>query len=138
GRPRVRAAADRRRGSITGDRDLVRRRAHAQLGPPRGRPSALDHGVVLPAQGRTRCEPVLRQLESEAVTVWRSMLLMHADLVDEIGARLRSEHGLTATEFDVLINIPPHSTIRQRDIVAECVLSGSALFPLLRRLALRG
>jgi nicotinamidase-related amidase len=39
------------RGCITGDRDLVRRRAHAQLGPPRGRPSALDHGVVLPAQG---------------------------------------------------------------------------------------
>ncbi|WP_209374020.1 MarR family winged helix-turn-helix transcriptional regulator [Brevibacterium renqingii] len=80
----------------------------------------------------------MRQLESEAVTVWRSMLLKHADLVDAIGARLRTEHGLIATEFDVLINIPPHSTIRHRDLVDEIVLSRSALSRLLRRLEQRG
>ena len=80
----------------------------------------------------------MRQLESEAVTVWRSMLLTHADLVDAIGVRLRAEHGLTATEFDVLINIPPHSTIRHRDLVDEIVLSRSALSRLLRRLEQRG
>src|SRR5699024_9127673 len=61
----------------------------------------------------------MRQLESEAVTVWRSMLLIHADLVDAIGARLRAEHGLTATELDGLVNIPPHSTTRQRDLVEQ-------------------
>ena len=80
----------------------------------------------------------MKQLESEAVTVWRSMLLIHADLVDAIGVRLRAEHGLTATEFDVLINIPPHSTIRHRDLVDEIVLSRSALSRLLRRLEQRG
>src|SRR5699024_2014688 len=61
-------------------------------------------------------------------------LLIHADLVDAIGVRLRAEHGLTATEFDVLINIPPLSTIRHRDLVDEIVLSRSALSRLLRRL----
>src|SRR5699024_6649661 len=67
----------------------------------------------------------------------RSMLLIHADLVDAIGVRLRAEHGLTATEFDVLINIPPHSTNRHRALVDEIVLSRTAPARLLRRLAER-
>lgn len=72
------------------------------------------------------------------VAVWRRMLLLHADLVDEIGTRLTAEHGLTVTEFDVLINIPPGATIRHRDLLREIVLSRSALSRLLRRLESRG
>lgn len=72
------------------------------------------------------------------VAVWRQMLETHADLVDSLESRFKAEHGLTATEFDVLINIPQDSPIRQRDLLRCIVLSRSALSRLLRRLEERG
>ncbi|SMX72552.1 DNA-binding transcriptional regulator, MarR family [Brevibacterium sp. 239c] len=75
---------------------------------------------------------------SGAIGVWRRMLETHADLVDALEARFRADHGLTATEFDVLVNIPSTTTIRHRELLDEIVLSRSALSRLLRRLETRG
>ncbi|MDN5655150.1 MAG: MarR family winged helix-turn-helix transcriptional regulator [Kocuria sp.] len=72
------------------------------------------------------------------ITVWRRMLEKHADLVDTLEAKLRADHGLTATEFDVLINIPSTTTIRHRELLHQIVLSRSALSRLLGRLETRG
>ena len=66
------------------------------------------------------------------------MLEKHADLVDTLEAKLRADHGLTATEFDVLVNIPSTATIRHRELLDQIVLSRSALSRLLGRLESRG
>lgn len=66
------------------------------------------------------------------------MLETQADLVDALETRFRADHGLTATEFDVLVNIPSTTTIRHRELLDEIVLSRSALSRLLRRLETRG
>ena len=66
------------------------------------------------------------------------MLETHAGLVDALETRFRADHGLTATEFDVLVNIPSTTTIRHRELLDEIVLSRSALSRLLRRLETRG
>ena len=73
-----------------------------------------------------------------AIGVWRRMLETHAGLVDALETRFRADHGLTATEFDVLVNIPSTTTIRHRELLDEIVLSRSALSRLLRRLETRG
>ncbi|MCF2586135.1 MarR family winged helix-turn-helix transcriptional regulator [Brevibacterium sp. UCMA 11752] len=73
-----------------------------------------------------------------AIGVWRRMLETQADLVDALETRFRADHGLTATEFDVLVNIPSTTTIRHRELLDEIVLSRSALSRLLRRLETRG
>lgn len=72
------------------------------------------------------------------IHVWRRMLEKHADLVDTVEARLRVDHELTATEFDVLINIPSTATIRHRELLHQIVLSRSALSRLLGRMETRG
>lgn len=72
------------------------------------------------------------------IAVWRHMLEKHADLVDTLEAKLRADHGLTATEFDVLINIPSTTTIRHRELLDQIVLSRSALSRLLGRMETRG
>lgn len=80
----------------------------------------------------------VHRVDRGPVAAWRRMLEVHADLVEWIEARLRAEHGLTATEFDVLINIPSTATIRQRELLRQIVLSRSALSRLLGRMEIRG
>lgn len=65
------------------------------------------------------------------------MLEIHADLVGDLEGRFQALHGLTASEFDVLINITPGEPIRQRDLVARVVLTRSAISRLLDRLTRR-
>ena len=84
-------------------------------------------------------DPMRRALlQRGAIAVWRRMLLTHADLVENIESALRAEHDLSAVEFDVLINIPPHGSIRHRELVREIVLSRSGLSRLMRRMEARG
>lgn len=75
--------------------------------------------------------------EPRAVLVWRRMPEIHADLVVDLEGRFQARHGLTASEFDVLINITPGEPIRQRDLVARVVLTRSAMSRLLARLTRR-
>ncbi|OYO08277.1 MarR family winged helix-turn-helix transcriptional regulator [Enemella evansiae] len=75
---------------------------------------------------------------SAAVPVWRALLEVYADLLGELGRRLQARHGLSVTEFDVLINLGPTETCRHRELAGRVLLSGSALTRLVDRLSARG
>lgn len=73
-----------------------------------------------------------------SVLVWRHLLEVQADLVANLEAALQRCHGLSVSEFDVLINLTPGESLRHKELVGRVVLSGSATSRLLDRLARRG
>lgn len=73
-----------------------------------------------------------------AVSAWRGVLEVYGDLIAELGRLLQARHGLSVTEFDVLINLGPTEPCRHRELAGRVVLSGSALTRLVDRLIGRG
>jgi DNA-binding MarR family transcriptional regulator len=66
-------------------------------------------------------------------TAWIRFLRAHAALTRELGARLEAEHGLTMSDFDVLIQLyhaPDHS-MRRIDIARQVLLTASGITRLL-------
>lgn len=79
-----------------------------------------------------------RHITSGAVRAWRAMLKVHAARIEELARLLKAEHGLSISDFDVLINIAPHESVRHRDLSERVVLSRTALSRLVDRLIMRG
>lgn len=82
--------------------------------------------------------PAAPEPPTGAVGAWRAMLEAHADVIERLAHAFRTEHDLSVTDFDVLINIGPHESVRHRDLAARVVLSRSALSRLVDRLIVRG
>lgn len=74
----------------------------------------------------------------DAVPIWRHLLQVHADLIEELEQALRCRHGLSLSEFDVLVNLSPGERLRHKDLVGRVVLTRSALSRLLDRMCARG
>lgn len=70
------------------------------------------------------------------VAVWRSLMEVHAAVLQEIENDLASEHGLSLNEFDTLVNIPAEG-VRFRELTHRVILSQSALSRLVDRLEQR-
>jgi len=71
---------------------------------------------------------------SEATqTTWVRFLRAHAALTRELGARLEAEHGLTMSDFDVLIQLyhAPEHAMRRIDIARQVLLTPSGITRLL-------
>jgi len=64
---------------------------------------------------------------------WVRFLRAHAALTRELGARLEAEHGLTMSDFDVLIQLyhAPDHTMRRVDIARQVLLTASGITRLL-------
>jgi DNA-binding MarR family transcriptional regulator len=66
-------------------------------------------------------------------TAWVRFLRAHAALTRELGARLEAEHGLTMSDFDVLIQLyhAPEHSMRRIDIARQVLLTASGITRLL-------
>jgi DNA-binding MarR family transcriptional regulator len=66
-------------------------------------------------------------------TAWVRFLRAHAALTRELGARLEAEHGLTMSDFDVLIQLyhAPEHSMKRIDIARQVLLTPSGITRLL-------
>jgi len=66
-------------------------------------------------------------------TAWVRFLRAHAALTRELGARLEAEHGLTMSDFDVLIQLyhAPEHAMKRIDIARQVLLTPSGITRLL-------
>jgi len=66
-------------------------------------------------------------------TAWVRFLRAHAALTRELGARLEAEHGLTMSDFDVLIQLyhAPEHALKRIDIARQVLLTPSGITRLL-------
>lgn len=72
------------------------------------------------------------------IAAWRLMMEKHQDFMRQFEHEFRTRHGLSANEFDVLINARPVPQVRHRDLLRSLVMSRSALSRLLGKLEDRG
>jgi DNA-binding MarR family transcriptional regulator len=67
------------------------------------------------------------------MTTWVRFLRAHAALTRELSARLEADHGLTMSDFDVLIQLyhAPDHAMRRVDIARQVLLTPSGITRLL-------
>jgi DNA-binding MarR family transcriptional regulator len=77
---------------------------------------------------------LITQETSDATQIaWVRFLRAHAALTRELGARLEADHGLTMSDFDVLIQLyhAPEHAMRRVDIARQVLLTASGITRLL-------
>jgi DNA-binding MarR family transcriptional regulator len=79
-------------------------------------------------------------LADEEQAAWGGVLAVHASVVRALDRSLRAEHGLSVSEFDVLITLfnAPGRRLRMIDLANAVMLSAAGLTHLVNRLALAG
>jgi DNA-binding MarR family transcriptional regulator len=72
-------------------------------------------------------------LRPQVVSAWLGLLRGHAELLRAMNARLLAEHGLTANDYDVLVQLAdaPDQALRRVDLAERVVLSPSGITRLL-------
>jgi len=79
------------------------------------------------------------QHEYLAPEEWQSfsgLLMLHRSVTGELDARLRTTHGLSVSEFDVLITLfnTPSSRLRMSELAGQVLLSPAGMTHLVTRL----
>jgi DNA-binding MarR family transcriptional regulator len=74
-----------------------------------------------------------QEVSNATAVAWVRFLRAHAALTRELGARLEAEHGLTMSDFDVLIQLyhAPDHAMRRIDIARQVLLTASGITRLL-------
>jgi len=74
-----------------------------------------------------------QQVSETTQLAWVRFLRAHAALTRELGARLEAEHGLTMSDFDVLIQLyhAPEHAMKRIDIARQVLLTPSGITRLL-------
>jgi DNA-binding MarR family transcriptional regulator len=78
-----------------------------------------------------------RELAPHELAAWRGMLVAHAGVTRELDSELRRVHGLSLSEYEVLLvlaGVPEHR-LRMSEIADRVLLSRSGLTRLVDRLA---
>jgi len=72
-------------------------------------------------------------IEETTQTAWVRFLRAHAALTRELSARLEAEHGLTLSDYDVLVQLyhAPEHSLRRVDIARAVLLTASGITRLL-------
>ena len=75
-----------------------------------------------------------------AAGAWSRLLHAHALITRELNAELRSAHGLTISEFEVLLLLAraPERSLRRIDLANQVMLSPSGITRMLNRLGTEG
>jgi DNA-binding MarR family transcriptional regulator len=70
------------------------------------------------------------------LAAWHGMLGVHAEVLRTLDRRMRAEHGLAVTEFDVLITLfnADGARLRMMELAAAIMLSPAGLTHLVTRL----
>ena len=71
--------------------------------------------------------------DDPTLTAWVRFLRAHAQLTRELGARLEADHGLTMSDYDVLIQLyfAEGHAMRRVDIARQVLLTASGITRLL-------
>jgi DNA-binding MarR family transcriptional regulator len=74
-----------------------------------------------------------QEISETTQVAWVRFLRAHAALTRELGARLEVEHGLTMSDFDVLIQLyhAPEHAMKRIDIARQVLLTPSGITRLL-------
>jgi DNA-binding MarR family transcriptional regulator len=74
-----------------------------------------------------------QEVSDATAVAWVRFLRAHAALTRELGARLEADHGLTMSDFDVLIQLyyAPEHAMRRVDIARQVLLTASGITRLL-------
>ena len=86
----------------------------------------------------TPVSSMIRQNGPIKIAAWRLMMEKYQDFMTRFEHEFRTRHGLSANQFDVLINASTSAQVRQRDLLRSLVMSRSALSRLLGKLEGRG
>ena len=86
----------------------------------------------------TPVSSMIRQNGPIKIAAWRLMMEKYQDFMTRFEHEFRARHGLSANQFDVLINASTSAQVRQRDLLRSLVMSRSALSRLLGKLEGRG
>jgi DNA-binding MarR family transcriptional regulator len=86
----------------------------------------------LPSQVLSTQEKEQQLLESR-LAAWLPFLRAHAAITRELSTRLEAQHGLTLSDFDVLVQLyfAPQHSLRRIDIARTVLLSASGVTRLL-------
>ena len=79
-------------------------------------------------------------LNATELRAWQALLHAHHDVMRQLDAELRQEHGLSMSAYDVLLRLaraPDHS-LRMTDLAERVMVSPSGLTRTVDRLASRG
>jgi DNA-binding MarR family transcriptional regulator len=78
--------------------------------------------------------------EAAALDAWLPFLRAHAAVTRELSSRLESQHGLTMSDFDVLVQLygAPEQSMRRVDIARTVLLTASGVTRLLEGLEKAG
>lgn len=76
------------------------------------------------------------KLTETELRAWQALLHTHHDVTDRLDADLREQHGLTFSEYDVLLRLAraPDRSLRMSDLAERVLLSPSGLTRLVDRL----
>lgn len=76
------------------------------------------------------------KLTETELRAWQALLHAHHDVTDRLDADLREQHGLTFSEYDVLLRLAraPDRSLRMSDLAERVLLSPSGLTRLVDRL----
>jgi DNA-binding MarR family transcriptional regulator len=74
-----------------------------------------------------------QQLSEPGIQAWTRFLRAHAAITRELSARLEAEHGLTLSDYDVLIQLyhAPDRKLRRIDLARQVLLTASGITRLL-------
>src|SRR2546427_7758124 len=75
-------------------------------------------------------------LAGDELAAWQGMLTVHARLIRELDRLLRAEHGISVSNFDVLITLfnADRQRLRMSDLANAIVLTPAGLTHLITRL----
>jgi DNA-binding MarR family transcriptional regulator len=74
-----------------------------------------------------------QEVSDPTLTAWLRFLRAHAQITRELGARLEADHGLTMSDYDVLIQLyfAEGHAMRRVDIARQVLLTASGITRLL-------
>jgi DNA-binding MarR family transcriptional regulator len=75
-------------------------------------------------------------LSPTELAAWRGMLRVHAKVTQLLDAQMRAEHGLTVSQYEVLLFLgdAPEHRMRMADLAARVLLTRSGMTRLVDRL----
>lgn len=79
-------------------------------------------------------------LSPTELAAWRGMLRVHAKVTQILDAQMRAEHGLTVSQYEVLLFLgdAPEHRMRMADLAARVLLTRSGITRLVDRLVQLG
>src|SRR5919201_3050467 len=86
--------------------------------------------------GGLHSTPMKPELSDVELRAWQSLLHAHDQLIRALDAELRTEHGISMADYDVMLRLAraPNRTLRMTDLAERVMMSPSGLTRVVDRL----